>query len=293
MSFEIGKTFKFESAHQLKHHGGKCSRPHGHSYQFELIVERRDLQLHGPAAGMVNDYDHLTEVGTWIEDRLDHRDLNEVLDSDTTTAEELSTVVWSMASSRLPNLVEIRFKETAKTYVSLRPRRAEENRALELGASLVQKLRDRLYKGVDASDPDACWLFPSSVDDQGYGWFSLPAAKTKKSHRAAAWLAGDDITGKVVMHLCDTPSCINPEHLYTGTHAENEADKDAKGRRRVGEDNPHAKITSAEVREIVYLVQDGQDRRTVASQFNVSTSLVYAIMAGRVWRHITKFPRPK
>ena len=291
--FEIGKTFKFEAAHRLAHHDGKCSRDHGHSYQFDLVVEASDLRLEGSQAGMVDDYDAVSEVGKWIESKLDHRDLNEVLDSDTTTAEELSQLVWEMARSRLPRLVEVRFKETEKTYASYRPRRAAERRAIEIAEMFIAKTRERLYEGVDASDPEACWSFAGSKDAAGYGYFSLVEANTKKAHRVAAWLAGDDIAGRVVLHLCDNPPCINPQHLYTGTHEENEADKDAKDRRPRGESAIQAKLNAAAVLEIVATAKAGEPRISIAQRYEVSTSLINAILCGRVWRHVTKIPRPK
>lgn len=292
MSFEIGKTFRFEAAHCLKHHDGKCSRPHGHSYEFEIIVERHDVLLEGPKAGMVADYSTLSEVGRWIEGRLDHLDLNEVLDSDTTTAEELSRYVWEWAKARLPNLVEVRFRETAKTFASYRPQRKQDRRAREAGKAIMAEIRDRLYEGIDTSDPDACWEFTRSQDQDGYGWCAAKAAGTRKAHRVAAWLAGDDIEGRAVLHLCDNPPCVNPTHLYTADHTTNEADKDAKKRRPVGEAHGAAKLTELSVRAIVAAVQQGQSRRLIAEQYGVSTSLVNAIMQGRAWRHVTKFARP-
>lgn len=290
--FEIGKTFRFEAAHQLLHHDGKCARPHGHSYEFELIVERSELRVDGPAAGMVDDYDSLSQVGNWIADQLDHRDLNVVLDSDTTTAEELSRVIWDLARPQLPGLVEIRTRETAKTYASFRPRRAAEKRVQQVGQWMIDDVRERLYAGVDTSDPNACWPFTGSLDIGGYGWCSFAFAGTKKAHRLAAWLAGDDIDDRVVLHSCDNPPCINWRHLYTGSHAENEADKDAKGRRPIGEDHGAAKLTEEHVRTIVQRVRAGEARRDVAASFGVSTALVAAIMCGRVWRHVTGFGRP-
>ena len=290
--FEIGKKFKFEAAHQLVHHDGKCQRPHGHSYEFEIIVEGRDLKRLGPAAGMVDDYDLLTKAGKDIEDLLDHRNLNEVLDSDTTTAEELTRVVWEMASARLPNLVEVRVRETAKTFASYRPRRAAERRIIAVGEAVVEDLRERLFKGVDTSDPSRCWEFQGAKDEAGYGYLSSAMAGTKKAHRVSAWLAGDDIDGMVVLHTCDNPMCINPAHLVTGTHEDNEADKDAKGRRPIGEQHGAAKLNEEQVRAIVTRCQAGELRRAVAADYGVSTALISAIITGRVWRNITGLARP-
>ena len=292
MSFEIGKTFRFESAHCLKHHDGKCARPHGHSYEFELIVAAPDVRLEGPKAGMVDDYSLITEVGAAIEAKLDHRDLNEVLDNDTTTAEELTRIIWEEARQRLPNIVEVRVKETAKTFAAYRPERLAIRRAVEIGESILAEVRERLYANVDMSDSNACWPFAGATDDEGYGLCSSTFARTRKAHRLAAWLVGDDINGRVVLHTCDNPPCINPAHLYVGSHEDNEADKDAKGRRPIGEEHGAARLTETEVKSIVARVESGVARRSVAAAFSVSTSLVNAIMNGRVWRHVTGKLRP-
>ncbi len=292
MSFEIGKTFRFESAHCLKHHDGKCARPHGHSYEFELIVAAPDVRLEGPKAGMVDDYSLITEVGAAIEARLDHRDLNEVLDSDTTTAEELTRIIWEMAQRQLPNIVEVRVKETAKTFAAYRPERLAIKRAISVGESILAEVRERLYADVDTSDANACWPFAGGRDADGYGLCSSMFARTRKAHRLAAWLVGDEIEGLVVLHTCDNPPCINPAHLYVGTHEDNEADKDAKGRRPIGQESGAAKLTEADVKAIVARVESGIERRAVAAAFSVSTSLINAIMVGRVWRHVTGKLRP-
>lgn len=292
MSYEIGKEFKLEAAHNLVHHEGKCQRPHGHSYLFELIVEAGELHQCGSNAGMVEDYDLLSKVGDWIAGELDHRNLNEVLDSDTTTAEYLSSTIFQLAKSRLPGLVEVRVKETAKTYSSYRPSRLAERRLFKIGERVADRIRRRLYRGIDVSDPEGCWLFAGGKDEQGYGYMSETLAGSRKAHRVSAWLAGDDVEGKTVMHLCDNPSCVNPAHLYTGTHEENEADKDAKGRRPVGEEHGRAKLTGQDVLTIVQRIESGETRRGVAADYRISTALIDAILTGKVWRHVTKKTRP-
>lgn len=286
--FEIGKSFRFEAAHCLKHHKGKCSREHGHSYEFTLTVERTDLRLEGPSAGMVDDYDHITEVGKWIEDKLDHRHLNEIFDSDTTTAEELSRLIHDMARSRLPTLVEVVVKETAKTFSSYRPGRRLMRRAIEIADLATARLKTKLLRGIDTSDPAACWPYTGPKNEDGYGYLcSRSLAGTTTAHRVSAWLAGDDIEGKVVMHACDNRACVNPAHLYAGTHEENEADKDAKGRRPLGEERSTAKIAATDAIQIVERVVAGEPRRSIALSFGISTALVSAIMDGKVWAHIT------
>lgn len=293
MAFEIGKTFRFEAAHRLAHHDGKCRRPHGHSYSFELVVEAQDVHLDGAQAGMVDDYAHLSEVGNWIVSMFDHQDLNEVLDSDTTTAEELSRAIWELAKTRLPRLVQSTVKETERTWASYRPRRRAEFRVYEAGQMVLEEVRQRLYKGIDCSNQDECWLFQGSLDAEGYGWCHSALAGTKKAHWLSAWLAGDDIEGKVVLHTCDNPRCINPRHLYTETHEENEADKDSKGRRPVGQEHGAAKLTAGAVLDILGRVQAGEAKRAVAHRYGVSSTLVSAIATGKAWRSVTGILRPE
>ncbi|HVB44708.1 MAG TPA: 6-carboxytetrahydropterin synthase [Streptosporangiaceae bacterium] len=76
--FRIGKTFAFAAAHHLPGlpEGHKCARPHGHTWGVEVVVQ--DAGLRGP--GFVTDFGDLRPLGEYIAARLDHRDLNEVLE---------------------------------------------------------------------------------------------------------------------------------------------------------------------------------------------------------------------
>lgn len=91
----IGKIFRFEAAHHLPTHHGKCARPHGHSYRLEVSI-------HGPIKdrpgesdhGMVMDFGDLSQiVNNVVIERLDHHDLNTITELDT-TAENLAHWIW-------------------------------------------------------------------------------------------------------------------------------------------------------------------------------------------------------
>ena len=89
-----------------------------------------------------------------------------------------------------------------------------------------------------------------------------------------------------VCHTCDTPSCVNPEHLFIGTHQENMTDKVLKKRHSYGEKATYAKLNNAEVRQIKKFISDGVSKSKIARHFDISRASIYAIEAGKNWGHI-------
>jgi 6-pyruvoyltetrahydropterin/6-carboxytetrahydropterin synthase len=106
----IRKQFRFEAAHVLPHHPGKCSRLHGHSYRLEVAVSG-PLQPSGPAQGMVVDFDDISAlVRPLVVERLDHASLNDVMPNP--TAEHIALWIWDVLAVELPQLAEIVVWET-------------------------------------------------------------------------------------------------------------------------------------------------------------------------------------
>lgn len=80
-----------------------------------------------------------------------------------------------------------------------------------------------------------CWLWVGGESGFGYGHFTLPASRCRTAHRAA-WLLyrGPIPKGLHVLHTCDVRCCVNPDHLWLGTHSDNMTDMVSKGRWRCG-----------------------------------------------------------
>ena len=97
-------------------------------------------------------------------------------------------------------------------------------------------LEERFWEKVDRSGgPDACWPWTASTCGGGYGQFRL-AGRPQLAHRVAyEQLVGPIPNGRHVLHRCDTPLCVNPAHLFLGTHTDNMADMTIKGRQSRGE----------------------------------------------------------
>ena len=115
---EIRKQFRFEAAHVLPHHPGKCGRLHGHSYRVDVAVAG-PLAVAGPARGMVMDFDALSSVvRERVIDRLDHTSLNDVIENP--TAERIALWIWESVAPELPLLAEIVVWETATACALVR-----------------------------------------------------------------------------------------------------------------------------------------------------------------------------
>ena len=93
----ITKIFRFEAAHSLPGHRGKCARPHGHSYTLEVTLRGPIRTTPGASdEGMVMDFEDLSQlVQHVVLERLDHQDLN-VATGIRTTAENLVHWIWDM-----------------------------------------------------------------------------------------------------------------------------------------------------------------------------------------------------
>ncbi len=138
-----------------------------------------------------------------------------------------------------------------------------------------------------------CLLYVGSRDRDGYGRVLRVAISRSpfQAHRYA-WLLthGELPAGKVVMHTCDNPPCVEPTHLVLGTQGDNIADRDAKGRhhpgRMLGEAHPSHKLTDELVLEIRHLYAEGFASRAIAFEYGVSYGTVWQIVNRRTWTHL-------
>lgn len=115
---QIRKHFRFEAAHVLPYHQGKCARLHGHSYRLEVAI-RGPVQTEGAARGMIEDFDAIrATVHRHILDDLDHTSLNDLIDNP--TCERIVAWIWEKLVPALPGLDELVLWETATSCAVLR-----------------------------------------------------------------------------------------------------------------------------------------------------------------------------
>jgi len=144
--------------------------------------------------------------------------------------------------------------------------------------------------------PGGCMNWTRHTNQQGYGKMRIGSrrdgtSKVVFAHRlsASVW-KGFDLNSKLrVLHKCDNPLCINPDHLFIGTQADNMADCKRKGRIRApkGEKAGNSKLMPDQIVEIRSACADGAIQRVLAKQYGVSQSLVSKIMLRKIWAHIS------
>ena len=139
----------------------------------------------------------------------------------------------------------------------------------------------------DSGGPDACWPWTGSISDQGYGVFRTGMKRTGAHRWGYAARVGPIPVGHGVLHRCDNRPCQNDQHWFTGTNADNVADRVAKGRSRSarGADHYRAVLTEQDVREIRAAAPFMQ-RRALATAYDVSETTICEIAARRSWAHI-------
>ena len=153
----------------------------------------------------------------------------------------------------------------------------------------VKSTEERFLEKMQRMDHDECWLWVSTKDKDGYGIFKLDG-RDVKAHRVSWQLSKGSIPPKfLVLHKCDNPSCVNPNHLFLGTPMDNMQDKIKKGRAVYsrGSQLPQAKLLERDVLEIRSIYdKGGMTRNQLASEYGVSTTNISMIVNFRTWKHL-------
>ena len=117
--FELYKRFRFEAAHVLKHHNGKCGRPHGHSYELIVYLRSNTLCAEGSSTNMVIDFSDISAmVEPMIEQYLDHHWLNDTLQCESPTAEFIAQWIYQHLKPNIPLLDRVTLSETPSSSVT-------------------------------------------------------------------------------------------------------------------------------------------------------------------------------
>lgn len=146
---------------------------------------------------------------------------------------------------------------------------------------------------MKVSKTDTCWLWTGTLVNKSYGYFRVDG-RDILSHRYSYLIHKGDIqNGLLVCHTCDVPACVNPDHLWLGTAADNMRDRFEKGRYKgaglftVGEDRWNAKLTWEKVAEIRAFYQPGKKGHSInsiAKIHNINYKTAWRIIKNVSWK---------
>ena len=130
---------------------------------------------------------------------------------------------------------------------------------------------------------NGCWIWQKAIKKQGnpYGWVRYNG-KSMAAHRAA-WLQkyGSIPKGLSICHKCDVPQCINPDHLFLGTHSDNI--QDMWNKKRHPKPKPNNKLSLHQVLEIKELIKQGLPQAKIAELYKVVQPTISLINTNKTW----------
>lgn len=153
---------------------------------------------------------------------------------------------------------------------------------------------DRFWSHVDKGGQPhpvlgtPCWLWTAYRLPTGYGRCKWQGREMTASRVSWELANGPPPEYLGVLHRCDNPPCVNPEHLFLGTALDNAVDRDAKGRREApaGTKNGRAKISESTVIELRSQRANGASRKDLASIFGISLAAVKHILSRATWNTV-------
>lgn len=137
---------------------------------------------------------------------------------------------------------------------------------------------------------ESCWIWIGRINWAGYGIIDLKRDGkwvNLRAHRFSWELNyGIKLGGSSVLHKCDNRKCVNPEHLFLGSHKDNMKDMVGKGRSARGSKNAKSKISEADVKIIRMLICIGSELNQIADWYHIKPQTVSLIKRRLIWKHV-------
>jgi hypothetical protein len=153
---------------------------------------------------------------------------------------------------------------------------------------LFEERVKNFWSRVNKLGPDDCWLWTGGKTKSGYGMVYIGTGasnnRNQGAHRFAWYITFGSIPDDLFLcHRCDQPACVNPDHLFLGTHTENMRDMYSKRRGPTGDRNKSTKLNWAIVDEI-RSAYPHLSQWTLARRYGVGRSTIRHILDGTTWK---------
>lgn len=147
-----------------------------------------------------------------------------------------------------------------------------------------------MAKVLDRAIPipeSGCWLWEgqNKGGTSNYGLVHINGKRTTAHRQSWIEANGPIPAGLHVLHKCDIPLCVNPNHLYLGSHADNMGDYHSRKGNR-GERNGQSKLSADQVVEIRRLLAKGRSGYSIAKEYGVNEQTIYDIAHNKAWRSV-------
>ena len=157
----------------------------------------------------------------------------------------------------------------------------------------AKSVAERFSQQVVPVTESGCWLWTGYTNVQGYGHFQAEMGRTSAHRYSLEKRLGRALSpGRIACHKCDTPACVNPDHLYEGTYKSNAQDTRDRGRRaknvsaenyRRGERHHSARLADADV----LAIRASRDTLpALAKRYGISRNSVIRVRSGITWKHL-------
>lgn len=146
-------------------------------------------------------------------------------------------------------------------------------------------LKERFEEKYIPEPNSGCWLWEAYTDRDGYGRFGV-GGEVLRAHRVSYQMYKAAPGDKHVCHRCDTPGCVNPDHLFLGTNEDNHQDKIRKKRHCYGTRNGNALLSADDVKEIRSAPKERGSGKMLAEKYGVLPSTISMIRSGKLWKEV-------
>ena len=145
-------------------------------------------------------------------------------------------------------------------------------------ATLIERFEQKFEK------TEGCWEWHAGRNGNGYGAMYIGQKKVFAHRLSYELYIGRIPDNLCVLHKCDNPGCVNPEHLFLGTRKDNMVDKVSKDRQARGEKAGNVKLNSEKVVKVREMYSYGYLQQEIADSFGITNQTVSAICAKKTWK---------
>lgn len=153
-----------------------------------------------------------------------------------------------------------------------------------------EKTIRKFWSRVRIDNPNKCWEWTGTKTKAGYGciWIGGRKGNNRRAHRVSWEIANSQSVPNqlYVLHHCDNPICVNPDHLFLGTQKDNSDDMRSKGRAVYPHDETHpfAKLNWIKVKEIREKYSNGIFQKQIAKEYGVAQTTIWQVLHHKTWK---------